>query len=138
MPIPDHARAAAGSDGQLVVMDLSTRKSYEFWQYNNDRATRGPDIYAPAAPTLTTATRSGLRSLTLKWSPSTGESGAVSWRVWRGDADWANWVQVGEVGAASRSFTNRSVQIGRTYPYVVRVQDAAGNSAPSNAVLARN
>jgi len=36
IPIPDGAVASSGSDGNMVVIDWSTRKSYEFWQYNND------------------------------------------------------------------------------------------------------
>ncbi len=39
VPIPDDAKQAPGSDGQMVIVDLSSRKSYEFWVYKNDKAT---------------------------------------------------------------------------------------------------
>ncbi len=39
VPIPDDARQAPGSDGQMVIVDLSARKSYEFWIYKDDKAT---------------------------------------------------------------------------------------------------
>lgn len=38
VPIPAEAQAAPGSDGQMVVVDLVARKSYDFWQYKNDHA----------------------------------------------------------------------------------------------------
>lgn len=38
VPIPDNAQPAPGSDGQMVVVDLTAHKSYEFWQYKNDKA----------------------------------------------------------------------------------------------------
>lgn len=34
VPIPDGAKPTPGSDGHMVVVDSSTRKSYEFWQYS--------------------------------------------------------------------------------------------------------
>ena len=33
VPIPQEARPSSGSDGAMVVVDLATRTSYEFWQY---------------------------------------------------------------------------------------------------------
>lgn len=33
VPIPPGARASSGSDGAMVIIDASTNKSYEFWQY---------------------------------------------------------------------------------------------------------
>jgi hypothetical protein len=39
VPIPAGAQPAPGSDGQMVIVDLSAKKSYEFWQYKNDKAT---------------------------------------------------------------------------------------------------
>jgi hypothetical protein len=38
VPIPDGAKSAPGSDGQMVVVDLSTNKTYDFWIYQNDHA----------------------------------------------------------------------------------------------------
>ncbi|MBA3724687.1 MAG: ricin-type beta-trefoil lectin domain protein [Candidatus Levybacteria bacterium] len=38
VPIPADARQAPGSDAQMVIIDLSGRKSYEFWVYKNDKA----------------------------------------------------------------------------------------------------
>lgn len=34
VPIPANAKPAPGSDGHMVIVDLTSRKSYEFWQYN--------------------------------------------------------------------------------------------------------
>ncbi len=39
VPIPDGAQANTGSDGVLVIVDPSERKSYEFWQFS--RTTTG-------------------------------------------------------------------------------------------------
>lgn len=51
VPIPNEARANSGSDGKLQVIDLTSGKAYEFWQYRNDFATTSwgyinPDIHS--------------------------------------------------------------------------------------------
>lgn len=39
VPIPAGAVPSSGSDDNMVVVDWSNRKAYEFWQYRGDRAT---------------------------------------------------------------------------------------------------
>jgi hypothetical protein len=39
VPIPGNARANKGSDGKLQIIDLTSGKAYELWQYRNDFAT---------------------------------------------------------------------------------------------------
>lgn len=39
VPIPAAAQPSTGTDGNLVVVDIAANKSYEFYQYKNDRAT---------------------------------------------------------------------------------------------------
>ena len=39
VPIPAGAVASPGYDANMLVVDWSTRKVYEFWQYRNDRRT---------------------------------------------------------------------------------------------------
>ena len=36
VPIPDGAHPHAGSDGAMVIVDQSAKKSYEFWQFRRD------------------------------------------------------------------------------------------------------
>lgn len=39
VPIPRGARSSTGSDANMVVIDWARGRSYEFWQYRNDRRT---------------------------------------------------------------------------------------------------
>jgi hypothetical protein len=39
VPIPNQAVPSSGSDGNMVVIDWSKRKAYEFWKYQSDHRT---------------------------------------------------------------------------------------------------
>jgi hypothetical protein len=98
-------------------------------------AARTKDTQPPTAATglhTTTITSSGVG---LAWNAATDNVGVTKYEVWRGDANYDNWVLVGSVGGGTRTYTD-AVPAG-SYTYAIRAFDAAGNKSPSsNAITA--
>jgi chitodextrinase len=83
-----------------------------------------PIPQAPTAPGNLRATTVTASSVVLAWDASMGS--VAQYNVWRGDANYANWVQVGTVPGTGTVFTDTSVLPNRTYTYGVRAQNASG------------
>jgi hypothetical protein len=49
VPIPRGAKSSPGPDANMVVIDWSTGRTYEFWQYRNDRRTASWGAVLPLA-----------------------------------------------------------------------------------------
>ncbi len=93
---------------------------------------RAADFVAPAAPTGLSVTEQGNARVGLTWNPV---AGAASYRVYRSPLTGGGYVLAGS--GVANSFTDTSVENARTYYYVVRALDAAGNeSGASNEVSA--
>jgi hypothetical protein len=89
-------------------------------------------LAAPSAPTNLRTTSVSGAAIALAWA---APGGAVSgYRVWRGDASWASWRMIAEVGPTQTAYTDRSVTAGSTYTYGIRAFNGAGTSAGSNTV----
>jgi spore germination protein YaaH len=92
------------------------------------------DTVAPSAPASLAAT-AGRRRVALSWSASTdtGGSGLSGYRVLRATSSAGPWTQL--ASTSGTSWDDEGLQRGRTYWYVVRAVDGAGNlSASSTAV----
>ncbi len=82
------------------------------------------DLIPPSAPTNLLATPSATQ-VALSWTASTDNVGVTGYKIFR------DGIQVGT--SATTNFTNTSVTAGATYAYVVKANDAEGNtSADSN------
>jgi hypothetical protein len=71
-------------------------------------------------------------SASLEWTAS---GDATGYRVWRGDANWQNWILV-EPSRSTTSYGDSGLVASATHTYVVRAYDASGD-VPSNGVLTR-
>jgi fibronectin type 3 domain-containing protein len=92
------------------------------------------DTVAPSAP-ASLAALAGRRRVALSWSASTdtGGSGLSGYRVLRATSSAGPWTQL--ASTSGTSWDDEGLQRGRTYWYVVRAVDGAGNlSASSTAV----
>ncbi|MFD9792731.1 cellulose binding domain-containing protein [Streptomyces sp. NPDC059070] len=83
-----------------------------------DSGSGGPAPSVPAGVTVGSPTGS---SLTVRWTASTGGSGAVSYEVSQGGA--------APVAASGTSYTATGLQPDTTYSFRVRAKDAAGNTS---------
>ncbi len=91
------------------------------------------DLTPPPAPTGLAATE-GNGLVALSWTAS---SGAVAYDVYRSPLTGGGYVKLNSAPVGGTSFTDDGAANGRTYYYVVRALDAAGNeSGPSNEVSA--
>jgi chitodextrinase len=100
---------------------------------NNSTSTT--DTTAPSAPSNLRTTSTGTNSAALAWGASTDNVGVTGYHVWRGDANYSNWIQIATVSASTLNFTDNSLSSGTSYTYGVRAFDAAGNvSASSNTI----
>jgi len=93
------------------------------------------DTTAPSAATNLHTTSIGTNSAALAWGASTDNVGVTGYYVWRGDANYANWVQIATVSASTLAYTDSTLNSGTSYTYGIRTFDAAGNiSASSNTI----
>jgi hypothetical protein len=95
----------------------------------------GTDTQAPTAATSLHKTGGTSSSVAMAWNAATDNVGVARYEVWRGDAQYNNWVLVGKVGGTTRSFTDTTVKAGSTYTYGIRAFDAAGNKSASSNIL---
>jgi len=93
------------------------------------------DTIAPSAPLSLRATSISRYSVSVAWGSSTDNVGVTGYRIWRGDGNYSNWVNVGTVSGSTLNFTNSNLRRGTTYTYGIRAYDAAGNiSGGSNTI----
>jgi len=93
------------------------------------------DTLAPSAPSSLRTTSISRSSISVTWSPSTDNVGVAGYRIWRGDGNYNNWVNIGTVSGSTLTFTNNNLRRGTTYTYGIRAYDAAGNiSGGSNTI----
>ncbi|MCW2600007.1 MAG: chitinase [Frankiales bacterium] len=92
------------------------------------------DTQAPSAPASATVTSRTSTSVGLSWAGSSDNVGVTAYDVWRGDANYANWVLAGTVGGTTSSFTVGSLNPGTGYTFSVRARDAAGNTSASSNI----
>jgi len=93
------------------------------------------DTIAPSPPTSLRATSISRYSVSVAWGSSTDNVGVTGYRIWRGDGNYSNWVNVGTVSGSTLNFTNSNLRRGTTYTYGIRAYDAAGNiSGGSNTI----
>jgi glycosidase/fibronectin type 3 domain-containing protein len=94
----------------------------------------GTDLAPPSAPAGLQVTGEGSEQVSLAWSAS---DGAAGYDVYRSPLSGGGWVKANGASVAGTSFTDTGLDNGRTYYYVVRALDTAGNeSRPSNEVTA--
>jgi Big-like domain-containing protein/calcineurin-like phosphoesterase family protein len=87
------------------------------------------DTTPPAAPGNLRATAVGSSRIDLTWNPATDDTGVTQYDVFR-DGAQITWT-------TSPTYGDTGVSGGRTYSYVVKARDAAGNvSASSNTATA--
>ena len=82
----------------------------------------GQDLVAPAAPANLHITGETSDSVALAWN---GVPGATAYRLYSSPVSGGGYELVGEVSGTT--FTHSGLEAGRTYYYVVRAVDAAGN-----------
>ncbi len=88
--------------------------------------TRGQDLSAPAAPQNLAAVE-GSSQVTLTWS---AVGGAAQYVIYRSPVRGGGYVEVGRT--AGTQHVDSGMENGRTYFYVVRALDAAGNLGPAS------
>ena len=92
------------------------------------------DLNPPASPTNLQVTNEGNAEVSLGWNNVAGASG---YNVYRSPLSGGGWVKANVGPVSGTSFTDAGLQNARTYYYVVKSLDAAGNeSGPSNEVSA--
>jgi beta-glucanase (GH16 family) len=91
-------------------------------------ASAAADTSSPTAPSKLVAT-AGTGKVALKWRASTDNVGVAYYKVWRQIRGQAG-AYVGQPTAAA--FTDTAGAAGKTYEYVVRAFDAAGNYSPES------
>jgi glycosidase len=92
------------------------------------------DLKPTAAPTGLTVTNEGNQQISLSWN---SVAGATSYNIYRSPVSGGGWIKVNTAPINATSFTDTNLQNARTYFYVVRAVDNAGNeSAASNEVSA--
>ncbi len=81
-----------------------------------------PDIQAPAVPAGLQVSGTTPRSVSLRWTPATDDTGVAGYRIYRDQL---------EVGtSAALAFLDFGLVPETTYRYTVRAFDAAGNHSP--------
>jgi Fibronectin type III domain len=96
-------------------------------------ATGTVDLTAPAAPANLHVTGEGNGQVSLGWS---AVGGAAGYNVYRSPLSGGGYVQANGALVTGTSFTDTGLENARSYHYVVRAVDAAGNeSASSNEVV---
>jgi glycosidase len=97
-------------------------------------ATDTIDLAAPSAPAGLRVTGEGNRQVSVAWSET---AGAASYNVYRSPLSGGGWVRANGAPLTGTTFADTGLRNARTYYYVVRALDAAGNeSASSNEVTA--
>ncbi|HEU0293624.1 MAG TPA: alpha-amylase family glycosyl hydrolase [Anaerolineales bacterium] len=92
------------------------------------------DLQAPDAPGNLHVTNEGNAEVSLAWN---SVAGATGYNIYRSPLSGGGWVKANTVTVSDTSFTDTGLQNARTYHYVVKSLDAAGNeSGPSNEVSA--
>jgi fibronectin type 3 domain-containing protein len=92
------------------------------------------DLTPPAPPTGLNVTSEGNGEVALSWNAAPGASG---YNLYRSPLAGGGFVKVNGSPLAGTTFTDQGLQNGRTYHYVVRSLDAAGNeSGDSNEASA--
>ncbi|WOI60654.1 cellulase family glycosylhydrolase [Streptomyces fradiae] len=90
----------------------------------------GPaDTAPPTAPTGLTATETGATSVTLRWSPSTDDTGVTGYDVHR------DGVRVTAAPVTGTTWTDTGLTPATRHTYTVRARDAAGNTSAPSAAL---
>jgi hypothetical protein len=84
----------------------------------------------PAAPSSQVAVAGSTSSVTLTWQDSSNNE--LGFLIERSTNGAKSWTQIGQVGANVTSYTDTSVNKGKTYCYRVRAYNAIGNSVYSN------
>lgn len=75
----------------------------------------------------------GQTTITIRWTPSSYGGPAQKWEIWRAKAN-LGWVKQGELGAASRTFSQGGLTPNTTYSYRLRAVNTTGMSGWSNVV----
>lgn len=82
-----------------------------------------------AAPAVTGA--ASKYSVQLTWDQPAGNDPIVSYNVYREQAAEAvGFAQINNAPVVTVTYTDRNVQLGASYAYVVRAMDAAGEESP--------
>lgn len=141
-----NASAAVIADGEVTYTDKDVRPgnvySYSVSAYNlkgregrlsQDMTVELGDL-PPAPEGLRGITQSG--GVTLEWTSGSQGSGIQGYRVYRGATDKIQDMKsVGRTAAADATFTDKDVEKGKTYYYVVRsfrlIRGVAVESSPS-------
>jgi glycosidase len=97
-------------------------------------ATEEVDLDPPSPPSGLRISSEGNAQVALAWN---AVGGAAGYNVYRSPLSGGGWVRANDAQVEGTSFTDSGLRNARTYYYVVRALDAAGNeSAPSNEVSA--
>jgi hypothetical protein len=92
------------------------------------------DLKPPAAPTGLVVTNEGNQQVSLAWN---SVAGAASYNIYRSPVSGGGWIKLNANPLNATTFTDTGLQNARTYFYIVRAVDHAGNeSAASNEVSA--
>lgn len=136
----DGATLWTGADTKVTDSTIQPATSYSYTVQAHDAAgnfsaespplmvstSALPDTTPPTTPALT-AVASGDNAL-LSWTAADDDTGVEGYRVFRAGT------LISTVAAATRTYTDTSVEQGKSYSYTVKAFDLAGNlSQPSNA-----
>jgi fibronectin type 3 domain-containing protein len=87
------------------------------------------DLNPPAAPKGLKVTSEGAGQVSLSWN---AVSGAVGFNLYRSPLSGGGWVKVNAAPLTSTSYNDTGLRNARSYYYVVRALDAAGNESKSS------
>jgi hypothetical protein len=94
------------------------------------KVSTGGDSTPPSAPTNLTASATGIKTITLKWTASTDNSGIKQYRIYYGSTSVAT-------GTAVTTYTISNLNLNTNYTFTVKAEDLGGNlSAASNSASA--
>ena len=111
--------------GGMLIVELAPLSAWLL-------ATGTVDLQPPAAPTGLSVTDEGDGEVSLAWN---AVSGADSYNIYRSPLSGGGWVKANTSSVTGTIFTDTGLQNARTYYYVVRALDSAGNEgANSNEI----
>jgi hypothetical protein len=108
---------------------VAVDKNYNNSNYSNPLMLLRPDVIAPAAPVFT-KTDYDNESISLEWINSISDDIAKYELIRKSDADTIkSKVSTWNVKEIKTGYTDKALTLGKTYQYILKVYDSAGNTS---------